>query len=97
MNNYLAEFFGTALLVYVILFTGNPIAIGAALALIILLIGTISGGHVNPAVSIVMASIGRLPIDDLVPYCLAQIFGGLVALELFKRVALNKTIIIFLL
>jgi|TARA_E500000178_G_C16874763_1_gene686135 glycerol uptake facilitator-like aquaporin len=88
MNNYLAEFFGTALLVYVILATGNPIAIGAALALIILLIGTISGGHVNPAVSIVMASIGRLPIDDLVPYCLAQIFGGLVALELFKRVKL---------
>ena len=86
MNNYLAEFFGTALLVYVILATGNPIAIGAALALIILLIGTISGGHVNPAVSIVMASMGRLPIDDLVPYCLAQIFGGLVALELFKRV-----------
>ena len=88
MNNYLAEFFGTALLVYVILATGNPIAIGAVLALIILLIGTISGGHVNPAVSIVMASIGRLPVDDLVPYCLAQIFGGLVALELFKRVKL---------
>ena len=88
MNNNLAEFFGTALLVYVILATGNPLAIGAALALIILLIGTISGGHVNPAVSIVMASIGRLPIDDLVPYCLAQIFGGLVALELFKRVKL---------
>ena len=88
MNNYLAEFFGTALLVYVILATGNPIAIGAVLALIILLIGTISGGHVNPAVSIVMASMGRLPIDDLVPYCLAQIFGGLVALELFKRVKL---------
>ena len=88
MNNYLAEFFGTALLVYVILATGNPIAIGAVLALIILLIGTISGGHVNPAVSIVMASIGRLPIDDLVPYCLAQIFGCLVALELFKRVKL---------
>ena len=86
MNNYLAEFFGNALLVYVILATGNPLAIGAALALIILLIGTISGGHVNPAVSIVMASIGRLPIDELVPYCLAQIFGGLVALEIFKRV-----------
>lgn len=88
MNNYLAEFFGTALLVYVILATGNPIAIGATLALIILLISNISGGHVNPVVSIVMASMGRLPIDELVPHCLAQIFGGLVALELFKRVKL---------
>ena len=85
MNNYLAEFFGEVLFVYVILATGNPLAIGAALALIILLTSNISGGHINPAVSIVMASIGRLPVEDLVPYCLAQIFGGLVALELYKR------------
>jgi|TARA_X000000950_G_C13511171_1_gene495790 glycerol uptake facilitator-like aquaporin len=85
MNNYLAEFLGAVLFVYVILATGNPLAIGAALALIILLTSNISGGHINPAVSIVMASIGRLPVEDLVPYCLAQIFGGLVALELYKR------------
>jgi len=76
---------GAVLFVYVILATGNPLAIGAALALIILLTSNISGGHINPAVSIVMASIGRLPVEDLVPYCLAQIFGGLVALELYKR------------
>lgn len=88
MNNYLAEFLGTILFVYVILATGNPLAIGATLALVILLTSSISGGHINPAVSIVMASIGRLPVDDLVPYCLAQIFGGLVALEIFKRVKL---------
>lgn len=88
MNNYLAEFLGTILFVYVILATGNPLAIGATLALVILLTSSISGGHINPAVSIVMASIGRLPVDELVPYCLAQIFGGLVALEIFKRVKL---------
>lgn len=85
MNNYLAEFFGAAFFVYIILVTGNPLAIGAALALVILLTGPISGGHINPAVSIAMASAGKLAIDDLIPYCLAQIFGGLVALELFKR------------
>jgi len=85
MNNYLVEFFAAVFFVYIILATGNPLAIGAALALVILLIGPISGGHVNPAVSIVMASAGKLPIADLVPYCLAQVFGGLVALELYKR------------
>ena len=85
MQKYLVEFLGTLVFVYVILATGNPLAIGAALALIILLTSNISGGHINPAVSIVMASIGRLPVEDLVPYCLAQIFGGLVALELYKR------------
>ena len=85
MNNYLAEFFGAAFFVYIILATGNPLAIGAALALVILITAPISGGHINPAVSIVMASAGKLPVNDLLPYCLAQIFGGLVALELFKR------------
>jgi len=65
--------------------TGNPLAIGAALALVILLISSISGGHVNPAVSIVMASAGKISTGDLIPYIMAQVFGGLVALEIYKR------------
>ena len=85
MQKYLVEFLGAVVFVYVILATGNPVAIGAALALIILLAANISGGHINPAVSIAMASAGKLPVNDLLPYCLAQIFGGLVALELYKR------------
>ena len=85
MYNYLVEFLGTAFFVYVILATGNPLAIGASLALVILLTTSISGGHINPAVSIVMASVGKLPTNELVPYCLAQIFGGLTALEIYKR------------
>jgi glycerol uptake facilitator-like aquaporin len=85
MYNYLVEFLGTAFFVYVILATGNPLAIGAALALTILLTLNISGGYINPAVTIVMASAGKLPTVDIIPYCLAQIFGGLTALELYKR------------
>ena len=85
MYNYLVEFLGTAFFVYVILATGNPLAIGAALALSMLLTLNISGGHINPAVTIVMASAGKLPTTDIIPYCLAQIFGGLTALELYKR------------
>jgi aquaporin Z len=85
-NKYLVEFFGTCFFVFIILATGNPIAIGASLALTILLTKDISGGHINPAVSVTMASIGKLPINDLVPYILAQVFGGLVALEIYKRV-----------
>lgn len=85
MYNYLVEFFGTVFFIYVILATGNPLAIGAALALVILLTSNISGGYINPAVTIVMASAGKLPTSELIPYCLAQVFGGLVALELYKR------------
>jgi aquaporin Z len=86
MQKYVVEFFGTMLFVYIILATGNALAIGATLALLILLMGGISGGHVNPAVSIAMAAAGKLPTTDLVPYCIAQILGGLVALEIYKRV-----------
>jgi aquaporin Z len=85
MQKYLVEFVGAILFVYVILATGNPLAIGASLALIIMMASGISGGHINPAVSITMAAAGKLPVTDLVPYCLAQILGGLVALELYKR------------
>ena len=84
MQKYLAEFLGAILFVYVILATGNPLAIGATLAIVILLTSSISGGHINPAVSIVMASAGKLPTADLVPYCLSQILGALVALEIDK-------------
>jgi glycerol uptake facilitator-like aquaporin len=86
MYEYLVEFLGTAFFIYIILATGNPLAIGAALAFVILLTASISGGHINPAVSIVMASAGKLEVKKLIPYCLAQIFGGLVALEVYKRV-----------
>jgi glycerol uptake facilitator-like aquaporin len=61
------------------------LAIGAALAIIILLTSNISGGHINPAVTIAMAAAGKLPSVEVIPYCLSQIFGGLVALEIYKR------------
>lgn len=85
MQKYLAEFLGTLFLVYVILATGNPLAIGAALAIAIFLSAGVSGGHLNPAVSVVMAAKGRLDTTDLIPYIIAQIGGGLVALEIYKK------------
>ena len=59
MNKYLVEFVGTAFFVYVFLSTGNPLAIGASLALLILLASNISGGYFNPAVTVVMASLNK--------------------------------------
>jgi aquaporin Z len=85
MYKYFIEFLATIFVVYIILVTGNPLAIGAALALAILLTTNVSGGYVNPAVTIVMASAGKIPAADIVPYSLAQVFGALVALEIYKR------------
>lgn len=85
MYNYLAEFFGTLFYVYVIVATGNPLAIGAALALSMLLTSNISGGHINPAVTIVMATAGKLDVKEIFPYIIAQVFGGLTALQVYNR------------
>ena len=87
-NKYLVEFLGTLFLLYVILATGNAVAIGAALAIAILVGGAISGGNFNPAVSIMMVAAGKFPKSDLIPYILAEVAGGLAALELYKRVKL---------
>jgi glycerol uptake facilitator-like aquaporin len=71
LNKYLVEFLGTVFFLYVIIATGNAIAIGAALAVAIML-----GGHIS----------GKIPMSDALPYILAQVAGGLVALELHKRI-----------
>lgn len=86
MYNYLVEFIATLFFVYVILATGNPLAIGSALALVMLVAGKYSGGYVNPAVSVAMVSAGKLNVNDLMPYIIAQILGALTALQVYKRV-----------
>ncbi len=86
MNRYLVEFLGTTFFIYIVAATGNPLAIGLALGLAMLLGGPISGGHYNPVVTLIMSASGNLPVNEVLPYVLSQIAGGLVALELYKRV-----------
>ena len=86
LNKYLVEFLGTAFFLYVILATGNALAIGAALAFVIMVGGSISGGHFNPAVSVMMMSAGKINTNDAVLYIIAQVLGGLTALALYKQI-----------
>ena len=52
---------------------GNTLATVAALAVLILTLGAISGAHFNPAVSLVMATRGHLPWQQLPAYVVVQI------------------------
>jgi len=85
MYQYLAEFLGTLFFVYIVVATQNPLAIGAALALAILLTQNISQGHINPAVTIALAASGKLDVNEIIPYVCAQLFGGLVAIQIYNR------------
>lgn len=83
----LAEFLGTFFFLSIILnsvFLGDfaPIAIAIGLLAAIYFGGKVSGGHYNPAVSIMMYVKGKLTGDLTVLYIAAQIVGALLALLL---------------
>lgn len=79
-----AECIGTFLFVTSILFTGNWLIIGLTLAGIIYITGNMSGGHMNPAVSIVMYLKGAIDASECLSYSLSQILGGIIALYTYK-------------
>lgn len=68
--------------------SGIPIAWGLTIAIMILMLGPISGAHFNPAVTLVFAIAKRLPHAHIGIYWISQIVGGLSAmtlLEVIKR------------
>ena len=58
---------------------GIAFGFGLGLALAIAAFGHLSGGHYNPAVTAGLATAGRFPPRDVVPYWIAQVLGGLCA------------------
>ena len=87
MKKYLVEFIGTFFLVFTIGMTviapgaGNlaPLAIGAALAVMIFAGGHISGGHFNPAVTVAVWLRGKCDTADVLPYFASQVGAALAA------------------
>jgi len=85
LRAYLAEFLAALVFMYVILETGNSLAIGATLALVRILAAPVSGGHINPLISIALATGDYFPYVEVIPYAVAQILGGIVAVHVFRN------------
>jgi len=79
MKNYLVELIGTFFLVLVIGMTGNPIAIGVMLMVMVYMGGHISGAHYNPAVTIGVLIRGKIEMKDAVLYIISQLIGASLA------------------
>jgi len=92
-RNLLAEFFGTALLLFIgdsivaqlvlsrdKINTWIQINIGWALAIVfsVQAVARTSGGHLNPAISLAVCTLGRLPVLHFLLYSIAQILGAFV-------------------
>ncbi|XP_005289228.3 aquaporin-8 [Chrysemys picta bellii] len=95
-----AELLGSALFIFIgcasvienVDSTGRlqpALAHGLALGLIIAILGNISGGHFNPAVSLAAWLIGGLNIMLLIPYWISQLCGGLIGAGLAKVMTAN--------
>jgi aquaporin Z len=94
MQKYAAEFVGTFWLVLGgcgsavlaaafpdlgIGFVGVSLAFGLTVLTMAFAIGHISGCHLNPAVSFGLWAGGRFPANQLLPYIVAQVLGGIAA------------------
>ena len=73
------EFLGTFLFLSTILISGNPFVIGVALAILIYLGIDVSGGHYNPAVTIMTLYNKGIATYTAGAYILSQILGGILA------------------
>jgi glycerol uptake facilitator-like aquaporin len=55
---------------------GNTIATGAALIVLIVIFGPVSGAHFNPAVTLAAATQGGLAWGEVLPYIAVQLLGA---------------------
>lgn len=87
MSKALVEFIGTFFLVFTIGMTViepgagafAPLAIGSVLMVMIFAGGHVSGGHYNPAVSLAVWMRGKLALNDLIAYIIAQLIAATLA------------------
>ena len=105
MNKYAAEFVGTFWLVLggcgsAVLAAAFPgvgigllgvsLAFGLTVLTMAYAIGHISGCHLNPAVSVGLWAGGRFPADQLFPYIVSQVLGGIAAGGVLYLIASGK-------
>ena len=93
LRNLVAEYFGTAILVATVIGSGimgtdlsgdflvallaNALATVSMLAVLILLLGPISGAHFNPIVSLSLAVNRRFSAKLVLPYSISQTLGAI--------------------
>lgn len=103
MKKYIAELFGTFVLVFVgcgtvvfsapyVGYIGIALAFGLALMAMVYAIGPVSGCHVNPAVTLGVFCAGRMSFKDVIGYIIFQLAGAAAAAWLIKYMAVEGRI-----
>jgi aquaporin Z len=98
LSRLIAEAFGTLVLVSAILgsalfasadvrYLGIALAAGLAVVIGAYAVGSISGGHFNPAITLGAAAAGRMLWRDVLPYIAAQLVGAILASSIMFGIA----------
>jgi len=66
---------------------GVSLAFGLTVVTMAYAVGSISGGHFNPAITLGLFAGGRVPAGDILPYILAQLIGAVLAAWLLATIA----------
>jgi len=103
MKKYICEFIGTFMLVFLgcgsaaiaggtLGTLGIAFAFGLAIVAIAYSVGRISGGHVNPAVSLAMFLNKKMTQKDFVGYVVSQVLGAMLASGLLLLIVNATTV-----
>lgn len=101
MKKYVAELIGTFSLVLVgcgsaviageyIGFLGISFAFGLTVLVMVYAIGSISGCHINPAITLAMLVAGKIKSKDAMAYIIVQCIGGIIAAGVLFVIALGQ-------
>lgn len=100
-RKYVAEFIGAFFLVFTIgmsvIDPGGagvmaPVAIGSVLMVMVYATGHISGGHLNPAVTLGVWLRGKCAVGDVVPYIIAQCLAATGAASLVAYLKVDEIV-----
>jgi aquaporin Z len=101
LKKYFAELIGTMALVLIgcgsavlagssIGYFGIAFAFGLTVLAMVYAIGSISGCHVNPAITIAMLVAGKIKVKDAIFYIIAQVIGAIIGAALLWAIASGK-------
>ena len=86
MKKYTAEFFGTLVLSLIVILSVSgvalkttPVLAAITLGLFVYTIGSVSGCHINPAVTFGLWVLGKIKQNEAISYIAAQVIGAMSA------------------